>query len=251
MCSANNWGRISPCSPGMSNPENSHGGLNGDAALFRLALFWPLPTRSCLPPGVNSIIAEFRKRRPFACRLAGPKRRGYNRFLRQDASTAGCEYGWRDPISLGDAMALIQFTKNHSDHSTDKGYQFEFFCDRCGNGFMSEFKPSMAGLATGALRAAGDIFGGIFGRASHGTYEIERVVRGPGHDNAFPRSCPGSQAELPAVSQVRRMGMLYRCAGTTSAGSATNARPTSKPSSRRHRRRRRSSSCGKRSASRT
>jgi hypothetical protein len=29
-------------------------------------------------------------------------------------------------------MALIQFTKNHSDHSTDKGYQFEFFCDRCG-----------------------------------------------------------------------------------------------------------------------
>ena len=37
-------------------------------------------------------------------------------------------------------MALIQFTKNHSDHSTDKGYQFEFFCDRCGNGFMSELE---------------------------------------------------------------------------------------------------------------
>jgi hypothetical protein len=41
-------------------------------------------------------------------------------------------------------MALIQFTRNHSDHSTDKGYQFEFFCDRCGNGFMSEFKASAA-----------------------------------------------------------------------------------------------------------
>src|SRR5205809_13617 len=39
-------------------------------------------------------------------------------------------------------MPLIQFTRNHSDHSTDKGYQFEFFCDRCGNGFMSEFKAS-------------------------------------------------------------------------------------------------------------
>jgi len=24
-------------------------------------------------------------------------------------------------------MALIQFTKNHTDHSTDKGFQFEFF----------------------------------------------------------------------------------------------------------------------------
>ena len=26
-------------------------------------------------------------------------------------------------------MSLIQFTRNHSDRSTDKGYQFEFFCD--------------------------------------------------------------------------------------------------------------------------
>ena len=43
-------------------------------------------------------------------------------------------------------MALIQFTKNHNDHSTDKGYQFEFFCDRCGNGFMTGFKPSDDGL---------------------------------------------------------------------------------------------------------
>jgi len=82
-------------------------------------------------------------------------------------------------------MALIQFTRNHSDHSTDKGYQFEFFCDRCGNGFKTEFKPSMAGFATGALRAASDVFGGIFGRASSGSYEIERVVQGPGHDKAF------------------------------------------------------------------
>jgi len=38
-------------------------------------------------------------------------------------------------------MALIQFTKNHSDHSTDKGYQFEFFCDRNGNGFMTPINP--------------------------------------------------------------------------------------------------------------
>ena len=51
-------------------------------------------------------------------------------------------------------MALIQFTKNHSDHSTDKGYQFEFFCDRCGNGFMSEFKASVTGYAAGCRREA-------------------------------------------------------------------------------------------------
>jgi membrane protease subunit (stomatin/prohibitin family) len=85
-------------------------------------------------------------------------------------------------------MSLIQFTRNHHDHSTDKGYQFEFYCDRCGNGFMSEFKASTMGYATSFLRAAGDMFGGVFGSASNGSYEIERAIQGPAHDKAF-RDC--------------------------------------------------------------
>lgn len=85
-------------------------------------------------------------------------------------------------------MALIQFTRNHSDHSTDKGYQFEFFCDRCGNGFMSEFKPSAMGMAGSALRTVGGLFGGFLGSVGSNTYEIERAVQGPGHDKAFRES---------------------------------------------------------------
>jgi hypothetical protein len=34
-------------------------------------------------------------------------------------------------------MALFQFTWNHNHDSTDKGFQFEFMCDLCGNGFMN------------------------------------------------------------------------------------------------------------------
>lgn|SRR5579872_5191305 len=82
-------------------------------------------------------------------------------------------------------MALIEFTRNHSDHSTDKGYQFEFFCDRCGNGFTTEFKPSATGIAVSALRAAGSFFGGVLGQAGSSAYEIERAVQGPAHDQAF------------------------------------------------------------------
>ena len=82
-------------------------------------------------------------------------------------------------------MALIQFTRNHSDHSTDKGYQFEFFCDRCGNGFMSEFKASAMGMAGSALRSVGSIFGGILGSVGSSTYEMERAVQGTAHDKAF------------------------------------------------------------------
>lgn len=85
-------------------------------------------------------------------------------------------------------MPLIQFTRNHHDHSTDKGYQFEFFCDRCGNGYMSEFKPSAVGMASSALRAASNIFGGFMGGVGSSTYEIERAAQGPGHDKAF-REC--------------------------------------------------------------
>ena len=82
-------------------------------------------------------------------------------------------------------MSLIQFTRNHSDHSTDKGYQFEFFCDRCGNGFMSEFKASAIGMAGSALRTVGGIFGGFLGNVGGSTYEMERAVQGSAHDSAF------------------------------------------------------------------
>ena len=82
-------------------------------------------------------------------------------------------------------MSLIQFTRNHSDHSTDKGFQFEFFCDRCGNGFMSEFKASAVGMAGSALRTVGNLFGGFLGSVGGSTYEMERAVQGTGHDSAF------------------------------------------------------------------
>jgi membrane protease subunit (stomatin/prohibitin family) len=120
-------------------------------------------------------------------------------------------------------MTLIQFTRNHTDHSTDKGYQFEFFCDRCGSGFMSGFKPSAAGYATSALRAAGDLLGGVFGRASASAYEIQRAVQGPGHDKAFHdsieearpnfRQCPKcSKWSCLTVCWNQQRGLCHDCA---------------------------------------
>lgn len=120
-------------------------------------------------------------------------------------------------------MSLIQFTKNHTDHSTDKGYQYEFFCDRCGSGFMSEFKPSMTGMAASALQAAGSVFGGIFGRASAGSYEIQRAIAGPAHDRAFHeaveeakpnfRQCPKcTKWACLTVCWNQKRGLCYTCA---------------------------------------
>jgi len=82
-------------------------------------------------------------------------------------------------------MASIWFSGNYDDLSTDKGYQFKFHCDKCGNGYMSTFKTSTLGMASSALQAAGSLFGGLFGGAANSAYEIQRAVGGPAHDAAL------------------------------------------------------------------
>jgi RNA polymerase subunit RPABC4/transcription elongation factor Spt4 len=120
-------------------------------------------------------------------------------------------------------MALIQFTRNHTDHSTDQGYQFEFFCDRCGNGFMSEFKASAMGMAGSALRTVGNLFGGFLGNVGGSSYEIERAVQGPGHDSALRaaieearpnfRQCPRcSKWVCGSVCWNQKRMLCYECA---------------------------------------
>jgi hypothetical protein len=85
-------------------------------------------------------------------------------------------------------MALIQFTRNHTDRSNDVGFQFEFHCDKCGNGFMSTFVPSKVGVAAGFLRAAGSMFGGALGRAGWAGDQVKDVLRGPARDDAFAKA---------------------------------------------------------------
>ena len=45
----------------------------------------------------------------------------------------------------------ISFTRNYSDLSTQRGFQFEFNCDRCGTGYRTHFKPFTLGTVAGAL----------------------------------------------------------------------------------------------------
>jgi len=82
-------------------------------------------------------------------------------------------------------MVAIRFTGNYEDLSTDRGYQFKFYCEKCHNGYMSTFKTSTLGVAGSALRAAGSLFGGFFGNAADSAYEVQRAVGGPAHDSAL------------------------------------------------------------------
>ena len=82
-------------------------------------------------------------------------------------------------------MALIQFTRNYRDLSTDTGFQFEFFCDRCGNGYQTEFQASTLGTVTSALDAASNLFGGVFGSAANAARNVRSAGWEKAHDNAF------------------------------------------------------------------
>jgi hypothetical protein len=82
-------------------------------------------------------------------------------------------------------MVAIPFTGNYEDLSTDRGYQFKFFCEKCHNGYMSSFKTSTIGMAATAVRVAGSFFGGFLGTAAGETYEVQRAVGGPAHDSAL------------------------------------------------------------------
>lgn len=100
-------------------------------------------------------------------------------------------------------MVAIRFTGNYEDLSTDRGYQFKFYCEKCSNGYMSSFQTSKLGMAASAARVAGDLFGGFFGNVANSSYEVQRAVGGPAHDSALKEA---GEEISPIFKQCTRCG---------------------------------------------
>lgn len=119
-------------------------------------------------------------------------------------------------------MPLIEFTDNYEDLSTDTGFQFKFYCERCGNGYMSEFRPHTIGRAAGVLRAVGGLLGGEAARVGDSAYEIQRAVGGPAHDKALKEAvaevrphfhqCPRCGTWVCDVCWNAQRGLCEQCA---------------------------------------
>src|SRR5438477_8834712 len=92
-------------------------------------------------------------------------------------------------------MTTIPFTSNYTDLSSNRGFQFKFFCQKCGNGYESTFKTNTLGAVAGAANAAASLLGGIFGRAAAGAQQLEAMVAGPQHDTALKE----------AVEEIRQL----------------------------------------------
>ncbi len=95
------------------------------------------------------------------------------------------------------------FTRNYTDHSNDNGYQFEFKCDKCGNGYRSTFHANKLGMAAGFLKAAGNIFGGSLRQAGYGMDGMKDALRGKAWDDAFKEAM---EEIRPKFHQCSRCG---------------------------------------------
>ncbi len=82
----------------------------------------------------------------------------------------------------------IEFTRNYSDLSTNQGFQFEFYCDRCGTGYRTGFQASALGTVSNALDAAGSLFGGLFGQAANLGERARSATWEKAHDEAFVKA---------------------------------------------------------------
>lgn len=117
----------------------------------------------------------------------------------------------------------IHFVRNYSDLCTDEGFQFEFFCDRCGSGYRTRFKPSLTGRVSGAMNTASSMFGGIFGTAANLTDRVRSAGWEKAHDDAFEEAaaemkdsfvqCPRCQSWVcKAHCWNHKRGLCKNCA---------------------------------------
>lgn len=99
---------------------------------------------------------------------------------------------------------IVPFTDNVRDLSNNAGYQFEFFCERCGNGYRSPFQRDKVATGRGALRVLGSLSRSNLGyRLDSASYALDRMTGSPAKDKAL-----GAAVETvrPHFSQCRGCG---------------------------------------------
>lgn len=108
------------------------------------------------------------------------------------------------------AMAkMVYFTDNYTDRSTENGYQFEFHCERCGNGYSSSFQHSVSGFGGKLLQMGGDLLGGNMGTKASELGWDAQWMRGYGSERGSTRDkmlAKAVEEVSPQFTQCHRCG---------------------------------------------
>lgn len=123
-------------------------------------------------------------------------------------------------------MAEISFSDNYEDLSveegTNAGFQFEFFCEICGDRWRSEFVPFRGGQGAGWLGSASNLLGGALGSVADAAEDLAKAGWGTAHDNAFNDAvvaakvhfhrCPRNDAYVCDLCWNEDVGLCKDCA---------------------------------------
>ncbi len=123
---------------------------------------------------------------------------------------------------------MIGFTDNYRDHSNRDGYQFEFLCERCGNGYTSSFKHSVTGFGGKLLRMGGDLVGGEWGRRASEVGWDSQWMRDGVRGNTWDKHLQAAVEEMkPYFAQCHRCGewVCGQVCWNTERGVCTNCAP--------------------------
>jgi RNA polymerase subunit RPABC4/transcription elongation factor Spt4 len=82
-------------------------------------------------------------------------------------------------------MSEIHFRDNYHDLSTNSGFQFEFYCERCHDAWRSPFDRYAAGTVEGMLGAAEGLLGGFFGQARNALGSVSNAGYSSAKDGAL------------------------------------------------------------------
>lgn len=80
----------------------------------------------------------------------------------------------------------VPFTDNVTDLSNTDGFQFEFRCERCGNGYRSAFRRDPRAAGQRLARGLGNLFGGALADLSSAADRLlDRGTNSPAKDDAL------------------------------------------------------------------
>lgn len=130
-------------------------------------------------------------------------------------------------------MGLTKFVRNVEDLSDEGGFKFRFKCDRCGDGFESQYVAAKTNLLKTAMDVF-QIFTPLGGRMGGATSDIDRGLRGKEHDAAYERAVGEAMAFFkkcatcgswvcPENCWNEKVGMCDACAPESAQAGAKEA----------------------------
>ena len=101
----------------------------------------------------------------------------------------------------------VPFASNYTDVSTYDGYQFEFYCRRCGNGHRSAFRPAVTSFGGRLAELGGSLLGGEIGS------RIQQVGMFAQYGRSSTRGVTNDQRLREAAEDVA--DQFHQCRGCT------------------------------------